>query len=316
MPNSPQAPEASKRKPLPRWVWAGPLLAVALVVGGVAGRDAWKHRQFEMERTETTPHVIADLKVKMLWVPAGEFTMGTEEPTPWVEDLKKKYNGAKPGPWPEWKPKLVNAEETPATVVRLTKGFYLGETEVTQAQWEGVMGNNPSRRKRPQFPVETVTRDDCLAFCSKLSERERMAGRLSSTQAFRLPTEAEWEYPCRAGSRADFCFGNDETRLREYAWFYASASNKVFEVGTKMPNRWGFYDMHGNVGEWCQDYRGVYPGGKVTDPRGTIGPFYCVRGGNVAEDSNICRSAFRGKYSGGDDRNRFLGFRVVLSTVT
>ncbi len=291
-PTLPQASETAPRRPLSRWVWGGPLLVVAVVVSGKLGWDAWKHQQFEKERTETPPHVIADLKLKLLWIPAGTFTMGTEKPWVWVNDVKKKYNDVKPAGWSEWKMKEITAE-MPATVVTLTKGFYLGETEVTQAQWEAVMGSNPSRFKGPNRPVQQVSWDESVLFCQKLTLREKAAGRLGPKQVYRLPTEAEWEYACRAGSRGGFCFGNDDDQLAEYAWFEGNSGSETHEVATKLANACGLYDMHGNVMEWVASWK-RYPGGFVTDPEGTVDrTLRVVRGGSSDTNARHSRSACR-----------------------
>jgi formylglycine-generating enzyme required for sulfatase activity len=286
-PTLPKHPETAPRKPLSRRWIGGPLLVAGLVMAGMFGWEAWNHHQFEKERTETPPLVIPDLKLKLLWIPAGTFTMGTEDEAEWVKSVKKRYNDVKPSGWAEWKLKEVEKNETPATVVTLTKGFYLGETEVTQAQWESIMGNNPSEFKGPNLPVSDVDWNECVLFCQKLTQRERAAGRLGPKQVYRLPTDAEWEYACRAGSTGDFCFGNDQSRLGEFAWIGPGSVGVTHDVGTKKANGWGLYDIHGNVWEWCSDCYGAYwsggtySGGFVSDPTGTgTGPFRATRGGS------------------------------------
>jgi formylglycine-generating enzyme required for sulfatase activity len=158
--------------------------------------------------------------------------------------------------------------------VTLTKGFYLQTTQVTQAQWKAVMGNNPSRFQGcDDCPVETVFWNDVQDFIRKLNQRE-------GKDIYRLPTEAEWEYTARAGSTTGYCFGDDESLLSEYAWYDKNSENKTHPVATRKPNAWGLYDMHGNVWEWCEDRYGDYPSGKVTDPVGTSdGSFRVLRGG-------------------------------------
>ena len=144
-------------------------------------------------------------------------------------------------------------EDLDAHKVTLTQPFYLGVYEVTQEQYERVMGKNPSNFKGPQNPVEKVSWDDAVEFCRKLSElpEEKAAGRI-----YRLPTEAEWEYACRAGTTTKYSFGDSESELGEYGWFDKNSDRKTHPVGQKQPNKWGLYDMHGNVWEWCSDWYG------------------------------------------------------------
>ena len=167
----------------------------------------------------------------------------------------------------------------------------MGVYEVTQDQYERVMGTNPSGFEGRSNPVERVHWDDAVEFCRKLSSlpKEKSAGRV-----YRLPTEAEWEYACRAGTATEYSFGDDASELAEYAWFGNNSGDRMIDVlniwntdndnygkrlldnncqahpvGEKLPNAWGLYDMHGNVAEWCQDRHGDYPSGSVTDPRGS-----------------------------------------------
>ena len=144
--------------------------------------------------------------------------------------------------------------------VTISKPFYMGATEVTQAQYEAVMGKNPSKFKGATNPVEMVSWDYATDFCKKLSEKTR--------QVVRLPTEAEWEYACRAGTQTAYSFGDDPSALGDYAWWGRNSGKTTHPVGQKKPNAWGLYDMHGNVWEWCADWWGEYPKGPVTDPSG------------------------------------------------
>ena len=201
-------------------------------------------------------------------------------------------------------------DERPITRVTLTQPFWLGKYEVTQRFWREVMGSNPSEIKGDNLPVERVTWHDAVAFCAKLTERERSAGRLPAGFAYRLPTEAEWEYACRAGTTAEYA-----GPLPELAWFYDNSERTTHLVGGKQPNAWGLYDMHGNVWEWCADWYGNHPGGNVTDPTGAIsGTFRVRRGGGWSDEAANCRSARRLSW-GPDGQLDHLGFRLALGAV-
>jgi DNA-binding helix-hairpin-helix protein with protein kinase domain len=196
-------------------------------------------------------------------------------------------------------------EKQSAHKVTLTKAFYLGKCLVTQEQWERVMGSNPSNFKRAKNPVETVSWDDCQTFIRKLGEK--VPG-----QTFRLPTEAEWEYACRAGSTGEYCYGDGEGGLGEYAWYDSNSGRTTHPVGEKKPNAWGLYDMHGNVWEWCADWYGDYPNGEVTNPTGPgSGQFRVLRGGSWRDNPGYCRSASRFRNSP-VNRNYNFGVRLCL----
>lgn len=188
-------------------------------------------------------------------------------------------------------------------VTTLSKGFWMMETEVTQKQWKAVMGNNPSYFKGDDLPVEYVSWYDCQEFsekCTKLG------------LSVQLPTEAQWEYACRAGTTTEYA-GN----INEMAWIPKLNGEKTHPVGTKKPNAWGFYDMYGNVMEWCQDWYGRYTAGKVTDPTGpSTGEQRVVRGG--FNYNNPLSSASR-NYLDPNQKERYssspeypIGFRCVL----
>jgi formylglycine-generating enzyme required for sulfatase activity len=196
--------------------------------------------------------------------------------------------------------------------VTISRDYYLGVTEVTQAQYEKVMGTNPSSPYRPKdssmYPVEQVSWFDAVDFCKRLSElpEEKKAGRV-----YRLPTEAEWEYACRAGSKTAFSFGDDPELLGEYAWFKKN-SNEPHPVREKKPNAWGLYDMLGNVWELCSDWSGDYPKGPTIDPMGASeGRYRALRGGAFYTSTDICRSAFRGVRTPTSCKDD-TGFRVAL----
>ncbi|MBM3860215.1 MAG: formylglycine-generating enzyme family protein [Verrucomicrobia bacterium] len=197
--------------------------------------------------------------------------------------------------------------EKPVREVTIAKPFYMGKHEVTQEQWEQIMGDNPSYFKDPKNPVEQVNWEDCRDFLAKLNKK--VPGR-----AFRFPTEAEWEYACRAGSTNDYCFGNSETVLREYAWYIGNETGRPHAVGQKKPNAWGLYDMHGNVWEWCQDfYHGTYEGaptdGSAWIEGGTTNRV--ARGGSWYSSASYVRSAYRGRPALGY-RGVVYGLRLVV----
>ena len=197
----------------------------------------------------------------------------------------------------------------PQREVTISQWYYLAAHEVTQEQYEKVMGNNPSIFKGAKNPVEMVSWEDAVAFCKKLSEmpEEKVAGR-----AYRLPTEAEWEFACRATSSTSFCSGDTAESLSEFAWF-GDGRGKTHPVGEKKANRWGLYDMHGNVFEWCQDWGADYLTGMTTDPQGpSAGSLRVYRGGSWASDADSCRSQYR-NWSLPSNRDDRYGFRLALS---
>ncbi len=234
------------------------------------------------------------LAITFHWCPAGEFIMGS----PTTEKGGKN--------------------EKPVSVT-LTRGFWMSQTEVTQAQWTTLMQTSPwmgkpSVSSGEKFPAVSVCHsgepDSAVEFCEKLTQQEQKEGRLPAEGAYRLPTEAEWEYACRAGTSTAYGFGPNAAELPEHGWFSKNADGVVHPVGVLRPNRWGLKDMHGNVYEWCLDgFNDRLPGGK--DPRGIADIRRVSRGGGCKSDSPSCRSAKRmGEMP---SRRHFdVGFRIVL----
>ena len=199
-----------------------------------------------------------------------------------------------------------DADEQPRHSVRISRPFYLGKYEVTQRQWEAVMGSNPSEFRDSNRPVEMVSWEDVQEFIKKLNAKE-------GHTRYRLPTEAEWEYAARAGSTAAYAFGNDKDLLGNYAWYNGNSGGETHAVGQNQSNARGLYDMHGNVWEWVQDWSGDYSGGTVVDPGGPEeGEDRMLRGGSWDGDAKLCRSAGR-VWARPKARFNNLGFRLALS---
>ena len=175
-------------------------------------------------------------------------------------------------------------DEFPQHEVSLTKPFYMGKYEVTQEQWFEIMGENPSREKGRMLPVTDVSWEDCQEFIKKLNKK--------TDGGYRLPTEAEWEYACRAGTTTAYSFGDKITP--KDANYVGSEIGKPVAIGSYKPNSFGLYDIHGNVWEWCEDWYGDYPAGAVTDPKGPAkGEYRVLRGGSFFGDVSIARSSDR-----------------------
>ncbi len=225
-------------------------------------------------------------------------------------------------------PYYSQAWERPVHQVTISRPFCMSKYEVTQAEYQAVMGINPSYFQGTSWPnsanrpVEQVTWLDAMAYCAALTAREAAAGRLPAGYQYRLPTEAEWEYCCRAGTTTEYHYGN--TLVCGQASFAYSHhtnsscnSNSTVVVGGYAPNAWGLHDMHGNVWEWCLDWWDLssnYPSSPVVDPYVNSGPFRVIRGGSWGDYSDFCRSAFRYRYFPAL-RGIALGFRVVLAPV-
>jgi formylglycine-generating enzyme required for sulfatase activity len=228
------------------------------------------------------------VKIEFILVPAGLFMMGEEGTTAW---------------------------ESPVHEVKITKPFWIGKYEVTQEQWQAIMGSNPSHFKGPRNPVENVSWDNCHAFLKKLNEKFGNSG-----VKFSLPTEAQWEYACRAGSTTRYSFGEDESSLQDYAWIPDNSEQATHPVGQKRPNAWGLYDMYGNVLELCADWLGpaYYAESPIDDPPGpATGTLPVVRGGAFTSEKAAleCRSAGRVGCPSAATRAMWMGFRVVVSDV-
>jgi formylglycine-generating enzyme required for sulfatase activity len=234
--------EAPPSKRARRWWIALGLVGLALAGWWFGVELPERRAAAELKRQQAEKSFrIADLGLDMVWIPPGEFLMGTPERNKlatWFYTLREKITH-KPSPGYSG-----SSYERPATWVTLTRPFWLGRMEVTQAQWQAVMGNNPSRTKGENLPVNTVSRDDAIEFCRKLTERERAAGRLQKGYSYTLPTEAQWEYACRAGTTGDYA-GN----LNSMAWYDANSGGMPHPVGMKQANAWGIHDLHGNVWE-------------------------------------------------------------------
>lgn len=231
---------------------------------------------------------------QMVWITPGEFMISS--PTNEVGRFLDK--------------------EDPQTEVALTRGYWISRYEVTQREFQDLLHFNPSLFKGdPQRPVEDVSWIEAVRFCQQLTERERKAARLTDEFEYRLPTEAEWAFACRAGTTTRFSYGDDPgyRLLGNYAWYGANSALRPHPIGQKFPNPWGLYDLHGNVFEWTSDWYGPLPGGKVTDPQGaTSGTDRVIRGGYWGSTPDLCRSAVRVHFEP-TTRLSYLGFRIALS---
>ena len=235
--------------------------------------------------------------LEWIWIPPGEFMMGSPE-----TELGRRSN------------------EGPQTQVTISHGFWLAKYEISLAQFRAVTGTPP----RSPFARQEVDSNrafanaswaEAMTFCAALTIRERDAGRLPEGRICRLPTEAEWEYACRAGTTTPFSFGTDEAMLNSFEWFRGNSDGVPHVGGSKRPNPWGLFNMHGNVAEWCLDFLGKYPGGSITNPVGAIsGPFFAEKGGSWNDPAESCRSAFRHALRVSADSSGHIqsGFRVAI----
>ena len=252
--------------------------------------------------------VIQDINLEMIKCPAGKFMMGSP---------KEEYSKAK-NDIHKYHKKVFGFEYNEKLhLVNITKPFYIGKYEVTQKQYSSLTGKNPSRFQNDNKPVEKVTHDEAKAFCDQLNSK--YSNLIPKGYKFALPTEAQWEYACRAGTKTALNNDKDLTdynktcqNLNEIAWNMYNCGKSTSDVGKKKPNSWGIYDMHGNVWEWCNDWYGEYPDKEVIDPIGPAsGKDKVNRGGSCGDGPSRCRSASRDfcnpKMSG-----CLLGFRVAL----
>ena len=248
------------------------LLSVAFIlIQGCKRKDT---NETSKNPADATGEIKAEAGTEMVLIPAGRFTMGDE--------------------------KEIDAK--PHEVV--ISSFYMDKYLVTQEQYKEVMGENPSRWKGDKNPVEQVRWSDAVKYCNARSLKEGLQPCYDlqtwkcnfEANGYRLPTEAEWEYACRAGSKTAYFFGNDSSKLSDYAWLDENSAGKPHPVGQKKPNPWGLYDMHGNVWEWCNDFYQVdyYQQSPVENPRGPKeGETKVVRGGAWKFSADSCRSGYR-----------------------
>ena len=235
--------------------------------------------------------IIPDLGIECVYVKAGTFRMGSAESGP--------------------------NDEKPVHEVKISRGYWMGTCEITQAQWRALMGTDPSKYKGDDLLVEMVSWHETVEFCRKLNQRERKASRLPDGYVYRLPTEAEWEYAARGGTKSKGFMYPGSNNPEEVAWHHPGSVDQTHPVGTKRPNELGLYDMAGNVWEWCLDfyapdyYAKAPKADPVNDNHGDKTYRVC-RGGSWGLYPTHCRSAYRG---GGTPTGRFYsyGFRVVLA---
>jgi formylglycine-generating enzyme required for sulfatase activity len=224
------------------------------------------------------------VRLELVLIPAGRFVMGSPSDEKGRSEL-----------------------ECLPVKVTMSRPCYMGKYPVTQEQYQKIMGRNFSDTRGPRNPVERVSWNDATDFCRKL-------GALTG-QAVRLPTMAEWEYACRAGTTTRFCSGDSDSALNRVGWYEGNSGRSTHPVGQKASNAWGLYDMHGNVYEWCRDVSGgkdYFGSGPVTDPVGPENPgAHALCGGCWGSSADDCRSA-AGMECSPEPRNNVAGFRVVV----
>jgi len=228
--------------------------------------------------------IASSVKLVMCWIPPGEFLMGSPEDEMGRCDSETQHR------------------------VKITQGFWLAKTQTTQAQWQAVMGNNPSRFQGEDLPVENVSWNDiCGNESGPGGFLGELNGRLPSGGRFHLPTEAQWEYACRAGTT-----GPDSGDLHEMGWYSDNSDDRTHPAGEKKPNAWGLHDMLGNVWEWCSDWYGDFDPSAVTDPTGPAdGSYHVIRGGGWYSDAYFARCSYHDGFSPYYDFDGSLGFRLA-----
>ncbi|WP_370575246.1 formylglycine-generating enzyme family protein [Methanomethylovorans sp.] len=240
------------------------------------------------DETGISPDVYTNsLGMDLIPIPAGEFYMGS------LSDENNWYRN-----------------ERPLHKVSMVNGFFLGRYQVTQKQWTDIMGVNPSRIPGDDRPVDRISWSEAQEFIRRLNEKE-------ATGKYRLPTEAEWEYACRAGTDSRYSFGDEGSELSDYGWYSENESTGAYPVGRKKPNPWGLYDMHGNLWEWVQDrYHDNYEGAPADgsawgEAASNAKVLYVLKGGSWITSAVGCRSASRYYYSPDGRRSRRIGVRIA-----
>jgi len=252
------------------------ILGIIIVLGLVSAYS------LTAQEVKSVKYEVVDLgkgvKLEMVLIPAGKFKMGSH-------GLEKN-----------------RIDDEMQHEVTITNPYYLGKSEVTQEQWEAVMGNNPSKKMNgAKFPVTDVSWEDCKAFIEKMNANKK--------GDYRLPTESEWEYACRAGAKTAFSVGDKITP--KDANYADSNTNRSVAVESYKPNAFGLYDMHGNVWEWCSDWYGSFPNGESIDPNGPAeGKFRVLRGGSFLHFESNARSSFR-NYNSPNYSFVNVGFRLA-----
>lgn len=258
-------------------------------------------RLHRIERPQQTPETIEEIVncIEAFLRPAIDIASGKqagERTTVIINGVEFAFRWCPPGTFKMGSPEseVGRCKDETSHTVTLTKGFWMMESEVTQKQWEAVMGSNsnPSHNRGDDLPVEMVTWFDCKEFCRRTN--------------LQLPTEAQWEYACRAGSTGPYA-----GKLEQLSWFQSNSNDTTHPVRNKKPNKWGLYDMHGLLWEWCEDWYSSYPSGSVTDPTGPEnGSDKVRRGGGKGAKAETCRSAQR-RYEHPQKRQIHIGFRCV-----